>query len=287
MPPDVAHVLHDATRALAAAGVDAQDARLEGEVLLAYALGVTRARVLASLREPLDDAGAARFSSLLARRRTREPLSYIIGEREFYGLSIAASPHVLIPRPESELLVEIAMEACQSGKSRVADVGTGSGCLAIAIALHAPGTRIDAIDASPDALGIARQNAERHGVVDRLTLRKGDLLEGVGIFDVIVANLPYVGASEWAALAPEVRDFEPREALVGGPRGTEAIERLLVQAPQHLAQGGVLAMEIGMTQGAAVSAAARRAFPEAEVCVRTDLAGHDRVVLVRRVGRTM
>lgn len=285
--PTIARTLADATRALTEAGIDAEDARLEAGVLLAHTLGIDRARVLARMRDPLDEAVAARFAALLERRCAREPLAYIVAEREFYGLAVSCGPGVLIPRPESELLVEIALEACRSGTTRVADVGTGSGCLAVAIAAHAPDARVTAIDASAEALALARANVARHDVGARVTLREGDLLAGAGIFDVIVANLPYVSAREWVALAPEVRDFEPREALVGGIAGTEAVERLLAEAPPHLAPGGVLAMEIGATQGAAVSGMARRAFPDGDVCVRTDLAGLDRVVQIRRIGRTL
>lgn len=285
MRSDIAHALLDATQALTAAGIDANDARLEAEVLLGHALRANRARVLASLRDPLDGEAQATFAALIARRGAREPLAYITGEREFYGIAIACAPGVLIPRPESELLVEFAIEACRSGKTGVADVGTGSGCLAVAIAVNAPQARVTAIDASRDALAIARENVARHALGERVLLREGDMLAGDGVFDVIVANLPYVSEAEWATLAPEVRDFEPREALIGGERATEVIERLLALAPAHLAEDGVLALEIGATQGASVMAAASRAFPDASVCVRTDLAGLDRMVEVRRSGR--
>ncbi len=280
----IASLIHDATAQFAAASVD--DARLEAELLLAHALTTDRAHVLARLSDSIDDAANARFSSLLARRLAREPLAYIVGHREFYGIEIACAPGALIPRPETEMLVEIALDEIRTrgGALRIADVGTGSGAIAIAIAANAPNARITAIDASIDALAIARGNVDRRNVADRIELRAGNLLDNAGVFDVIVANLPYVSASEWQTLQPEVRDHEPRTALVGGVEGTEAIEQLLHDAPPHLASGGVLAAEMGATQGERLATVARINFPDAEVCVIKDLAGLDRVLVVRTAG---
>ena len=267
---------------LSAAGID--DARLEAEVLFAHATGSRRSHVLATMRDDAPAAALDAFGRLLTRRLAREPLAYITGHREFYGIDIACAPGALIPRPESEMLVDIAVrEIERRGTSlRIADIGTGSGAIAIAIAKHAPGARVTAIDASSDALDLARKNAQSRGVLARIELREGDLLEGAGEFDVIVANLPYVSEAEWPDLQPEIRDHEPRHALVGGPDGTEVIERLLRQADGHLASCGLLACEIGATQGDAVRGMVQQAFPQGSVDVVRDLAGLDRVVTVRK-----
>jgi release factor glutamine methyltransferase len=276
----VAAIVHRAARSLAAIS---DDARLEAEVLLAYALGVGRSRLLALGDSAPDAIARARFEALLRRRLAREPLAYITGSREFYGVDLACTPAALIPRPETELLVDIALEELRRRPpARVVDVGTGSGAIAIALALNAPGASITAIDASTASIALAARNATRHGVEDRIAFVATHLLDGIREADVMVANLPYVSESDWRALPPEIRAHEPREALVGGATGTEAIERLLASAPAHLAPGGVLAAEIGAAQGGALVAAARARFPDAGVCVKKDLAGLDRVVLIRR-----
>jgi release factor glutamine methyltransferase len=277
----VAELLHDAAGQLAAAGID--DGRLESEVLLAHAMGIDRAHLLAAMREAVPVPASASFASMLGRRLAREPLAYITGRREFYGIDFACGPVALIPRPETEMLVDVALAEVRArgAELRVVDVGTGSGAIAVTIAVCASETRLIATETSPDALAPARENARRRGVADRVELHVADLLAGAGQCDVILANLPYVSESDWRALPPEIRDHEPRAALAGGPRGTEIIERLLRDAPAHLAPGGVLACEIGDTQGNALAAAARSAFPSAQICVEKDLAGHDRVLVVR------
>jgi release factor glutamine methyltransferase len=266
---------------LAAESID--DARLEAEVMLAYALGVDRAHLLARLDDSLHPSQIARFDGLLQRRLAREPLAYVTGVREFYGIPILCSPAALIPRPATELLVDVALEAIRKrdGRARVADVGTGSGAVAVAIAANAPRERVVAIDSSPDALRLAERNARQANVEGRVEARPGDLLAGTEMLDVIVANLPYVTEAQWHTLAPEIRKYEPREALVGGIRGTEIIERLIEQAPQHLLAGGLLAMEIGDAQANRLLERARRAFPRATRRVLKDLAGLDRVLVVQ------
>ncbi len=277
----VAAVVADAEQRLRA--ISGDDGRIEAQVLLAHALGIGRSQLLARLSDDVDGGTAATFERLLARRLAREPLAYIVGRREFYGIDIACAPGALIPRPETEMLVEIALaEARRRGSAtRVADVGTGSGAIAVAIAANAPNARVVAADASNAALAIARGNIERISVGDRIELRRTHLLDACGVFDVIVANLPYVSESDWRELPPELRDHEPREALVGGDRGTEIIEALLASTGAHLTHDGVMALEVGAMQGAEMSAAARRLFPNADVRVETDLAGLDRVVVVR------
>lgn len=279
--PAIALALQSAAAQLTNAASD--DARLEAEVLLAHALGVDRAHLLADLRSSLSPEQAAAFDALLRRRTAREPLAYIVGHREFYGIEIACSPAALIPRPESEMLVELALEEARrrDGEIRIADIGTGTGAIAVAIASTAPNARVVATDVSDGALALARRNVERHGVEARVELRKADLLDGLGAFDVIIANLPYVSEADWRALASELRDREPRTALLGGETGTEMIERMLKQAPEHLAPGGVLAAEIGAAQGEAMLRAARASFPDAAACVMKDLAGLGRVLVVR------
>ena len=279
--PTIAAALVRAENRLAR--IAGEEARIEAEVLLRQALGIDRAHLLARMTEVLSEATASAFDVLLARRLRREPLRYIVGSCEFYGVEIACTRAALIPRPETEMLVEFAIEASsrRGGIVRFADVGTGSGAIAVAIAANAPNATVVATDASADALALAATNVERYGIGDRVTLVKSDLLAGLGEFDVIVANLPYVSESEWIVLEPEVRDHEPKSALVGGATGLEIIERLLEAAPAHLSRGGALALEIGADQGAATTRLARERFPDASICVTKDLVGHDRVLEVR------
>lgn len=277
-----AEAIHSAASRFEAAGID--DARLEAEVLLARALGLDRTHVLASLHQPLDDDDVARFEALVGRRLRHEPLAYIVGHREFYGIEIECAPGALIPRPETELLVDLALqEIAKRGEPiRLADIGTGSGAIAVAVALNAPHVRLLATEVSDDAIAVARRNIARYGLEQRVELRRTDLLDGLRELDVIVANLPYVSERDWQSLAPEIRDHEPRSALVPGPDGTEAVARLLEQARAHLAQHGVLAAEIGETQAELLLSRARAHFPDAEACVIKDFAGRDRVLVVRR-----
>jgi release factor glutamine methyltransferase len=269
-------------RRLHASGVE--EPLLEAQLLVAHALDISRARLLARLNEPPCRLDAAALESLVRRRETREPLAYITGRREFYGLDFAARSGVLIPRPETELLVEIAlMRLRRTPMARVADVGTGSGCIAVTLALLARDAEVVATDASADTLAVARENASRHNVADRVSLHEGDLLDGLGRFDVIVANLPYVPESEWADLAPEVRDWEPRKALVGGHAGHEMIAQLLRMAPAHLRVRGLLLAEFGIGQGEALAGVACDMFAEAVVSLRQDLAGRYRVLVVGEV----
>lgn len=279
----IGELLHDAVSGLRAASGD--DARLEADVLLAHVLRTDRAHLLARLDDAVGDDARATFDALLARRVAHEPLAYIVGHREFYGIEFLCGPGVLIPRPETEMLVEMALDEVRGRIAmRIGDVGTGSGAIAVAIAADAPAVRVTAIDASQAALAMARRNVERAGVETRVDLRAGDLLGGQGVFDVIVANLPYVSATEWGLLQPEIREYEPREALVAGPAGTEAIARLLEAAPAHLAPGAILAVEMGATQGPYLLAVARQCFREGQACVKKDLAGLDRVLVVRMGG---
>lgn len=262
-------------------GIDSP--RLDSDLLLAHVLGVNRAAVLARPDRVLTPKELTRFRTLVARRGQREPLAYIVGHREFYGLEFAVGPHVLVPRPETELLVETALGIARGreGPFQIADVGTGSGAVAVTLAHHLPSAMVYALDASADALEVASLNAHRHGVSDRVRCLLGDLLKPLpGSVGLITANLPYVTSEEWQGLAPEIRRYEPRAALDGGPDGLACIRPLLDSAGSHLQRGGSLLLEIGASQGAAVSALARNSFPRARIDLRQDYAGLDRMVMV-------
>ena len=277
----IAETLHCAERALAPVSDD--EARIEADLLLAHVLGVDRAHLLARTADELSHEHADAFDALVARRFSREPLSYLVGTTDFFSIDIVCTSAALIPRWESEMLVGFALEEARSrGRDiRVADVGTGTGAIAIAIAANARNVAVTATDASAEALVLARANIDRNAVGDRVTLVHAQLLDGLADFEVIVANLPYVTEAEWAGLPPEIREHEPRQAIVGGATGLEIIELLLRDAPSHLAPGGVLAAEIGDAQGGAALALGRACFPAAEVCVMKDLSGFDRVLIVR------
>jgi release factor glutamine methyltransferase len=253
--------------------------RLDAELLLAHALGWPRARLLAEGRTTLDNGSRDAFRALLERRAAREPVAYIVAHREFFGLDFAVDRRVLVPRPETELLVELVVQhTSATWQGTIADVGTGSGCLAVALAVNRPRARVFAVDIDPNALDVARQNVARHGVGERLTLLEGDLLGPLPVpVDILVSNPPYTVLSE---IDEGVRRYEPQLALDGGTDGLAVYRRLLAQAPRYLRPAGVVLLEIGATQGDAVAALARAAFPGADVTVHTDLAGHDRVVRI-------
>lgn len=258
--------------------------RLEAEMLLATLLDWNRAQLLAHLDAPLPETIATTFRAWVLRRAAGEPLPYITGRIEFCALEFAVTPAVLIPRPETEMLVELALEHASEtpGATRtIADVGTGSGCIAITLASRLPQARCYAIDLSSAALEVARQNAARHGVLERLHFLEGDLLTPLPEpVDIIVSNPPYIAESEWDSLPLSVRQ-EPALALLAGSDGLDVVRRLLAQAPAKLKPGGSILVEIGERQGAAVLALARQAFARAECTIRTDLAGRDRVLQIR------
>ena len=263
--------------------------RLDAELLLAHALGWDRARLLAYPERPLAQAEGAAFNQAVARRAAREPLAYILGHWAFRDLDLQVNRHVLIPRPETEFLVEQALahlgrrEAAPGGGPGplLADVGTGSGAIAIALARAVPAARVYALDRSADALAVAAANCRRYRVAGRVALIQGDLLSALGApVDGIVANLPYVEEKVVPHLAPEVSRHEPRLALDGGAGGTVVIRRLLAQTPAHLARGGFMLLEIGANQGPEVLALAQATWPAARVSLHQDYAGLDRVVAV-------
>jgi release factor glutamine methyltransferase len=229
-----------------------QSPRLDAEVLLAYARGCKRIELYTTFDQIADDATRAAFRELVSRRAKGEPVAYLVGKREFFSLSFCVTRDVLIPRPETETLVVRMLdlgkaESTAENPRRIADIGTGSGIVAICAAKHLPDAGVVAIDSSEAALAVAKQNATDHGVDNRIEFIHGNLFDAVRQelrFQIIASNPPYVSESELARLAPDVRDFEPRQALVAGPRGTEVIERLIVQAAERLVPGGWLLMEI-------------------------------------------
>jgi release factor glutamine methyltransferase len=221
--------------------------RLDAELIVAHALGIDRTRVIIDGNRPLEPGELARLRELVKRRRGREPIAYLRGEREFYGLRFAVDRRVLVPRPDTEVLVDTALARTQhvSLSMRMLDLCTGSGCVAIAAARQRPTSKVVATDISQDALAVARMNAARLGAYN-VAFVKSDLFAEVrGTFDVITANPPYIPSAEIETLMPDVRDFEPRAALDGGPDGLDFVRRIVEQAPAFLAPGGVLAMEIG------------------------------------------
>ena len=274
-PGSMADALSAATDGLRAAGVDSP--RLDAELLLAEATGRTRAQLAASPEEPLDPAAGRVFADLVRRRLRREPVAYIIGRRAFRRIELAVDPRVLIPRPESELLVELALEL-QPGT--VLDVGTGSGAIALAVADELPEARVVATDIYPETLDVARANAERLGLAGRVRFEACSLPRD-GAFDLVLANLPYVSARDWLALEPELRDFEPRGALTPGPTGLEAIEAMLGELSVVPLQVNAIGLEVGEGQWSIVAELVRRAGFE-PVDVRPDLAGIERVVVGHR-----
>ena len=276
----------EAARRLAEAGIDAGDAAFDAEVLARHALGWDRAAYLARRREPAPARFEEPFEALVARRRRREPVARIVGRREFWGLDFELAPAVLVPRPESELLVETALArlADRIAPWAVADVGTGSGCLAIALARELPHARVTATDISPDALAVARRNAARHGVADRIAFHHGDLLDGLpDPCDLIVSNPPYVPDAVIDTLTPEVRYHEPATALRGGPDGLDTVRRLAAAAADRLRPGGWLVMEVGAGQSGDAAVIAQRTGLQV-VDVRPDLQGIPRAVVMQSEG---
>jgi release factor glutamine methyltransferase len=255
--------------------------RLDAELLLGLALGATRIQLITDAKRELSDHELARFRELVKRRRAREPVAYILGQREFYGRPFRVDRRVLVPRPDTEALVDEALERSRavSMSMRALDLCTGSGCVAITMARERPTACVVASDVSDDALTVARDNALRLGAYN-VALRRGDLFAAVDAawrFDVVTANAPYIAPNEIGELQPEVRDHEPRGALVADEGGLGVTRRIVESAATHLATGGVLAVEVGFGQAAAVRAIFERAS-FVDVRVRRDHARIERVV---------
>jgi release factor glutamine methyltransferase len=268
----VREALAAASDALAAAGVE--DVRLDAELLLAEATGCDRARLAAEPEAAVEAGAARRFGEMVRRRVRREPVAYILGRKGFRGLELSVDGRALIPRPETELLVEIALEL---EPSTALDVGTGSGAVALAVADELPGCEVTGTDTSTAALDLARENAERLEIDGRVRFERGTVPEGRR-FELVLANLPYVREDEWASLAPEITGYEPREALVGGADGVEAIASTVPATVAALEQGASLALEVGAGQaGEVAELLLDLGFGQVEG--RQDLAGIPRVVL--------
>jgi len=271
----------------------AESPRLDAEVLLAHARDCQRIELYTAFEEVASDNVRNDFRALVKKRSEGTPVAYLVGSREFYSLPFTVSPAVLIPRPETELLVVRLLDLAKERKVAspnagdapltIVDVGTGSGIIAICAAIYLPKARVVAIDASEAALEVAKTNADRHKVSDRIEFRLGDLLDGVEEqFDFIVSNPPYVSEAEYDELDKQVRDYEPKQALVGGPQGTELIEKLVVQSESKLTSKGWLLMEISpmIADSVKQNVEANAAFDN--VRVTPDLAKLPRIVETQR-----
>lgn len=279
----VAERLTAARARLEAAGIPPADAALDAEVLARHALGWDRARLLAHAREPEPPNFSDTFDSLVDRRAAREPVAQIIGVREFWERDFEVTTDVLIPRPETEIIIEEALAFAREHPCRTAiDVGTGSGCLAVTIASELDDVHVTATDASAAALAVAERNARRHHVAGRITFLQTDVLRGVsGAADLIVSNPPYVPESDAGHMQPEVLRYEPHVALFGGRTGLEMMRRLFVEARDHLAADGRLVVEFGFGQEAAVRELARTTGWDV-VRIREDLQGIPRTIVLRK-----
>lgn len=283
----VSMLLRDTTERLAHAGIG--DARLEAELLWMTALDTDRTHLYANLRDTPDDSAMHAAAGLLERRLRHEPVAYLMGHREFFALQFHVAPGVLIPRPETEGVVEEALRLLHgrlTGRENVtvADIGTGSGAIAVSVAVNFTEATVYASDISPRALEIAALNAGEHGVSDRVHLVTGDLLTPIPVsVDLILANLPYVMSSEVPTLEPELRLYEPLEAFDGGVDGLALIGQLLADAPRYLKAGGAVVLEMDPRQIDRAKEIGLEAFPGAEVRILPDLAGRPRVLVVEPV----
>jgi release factor glutamine methyltransferase len=294
--PDVEDCLRSGTLLLEQAGIET--AGLDAECLLAHVLGFPRWRLVTECRRRLTPDEFGRYLTLLQRRERREPLAYLVGTREFWSLALLVSPDVLVPRPETETLVEAALDLLRGdGLSPhphspqspvVVDLGTGSGAVAIVLARELPGATVVATDVSRRALRIARSNAEAHGVTDRITFLRGNLWRALdgrdpgGQADVVVSNPPYIPSHVIPTLMPEVQ-WEPRQALDGGPDGLQFHRAIISGAPQRLRSGGFVLLEVGADQAESVARLLEGSRRFADIRVLKDLGGKDRVVAARRL----
>ncbi len=276
-----------ARQRLRAAGISPDEADLDARLLAEHVLGWSTERYLIDARSPATPQFVSEYDALVERRAKREPAAYIVGWQEFWGLPFEVGPGVLIPRPETELVVETALTllnaAPLAANPAIADVCTGSGCVAVAIARERPDVRVTATDISERALAIARRNAERHGVAARVTFVRADLLAGVaGPFDLVSANPPYVPDADRPTLQPEVRDHEPPLALYAGADGLDVIRRLVVEATERLREGGVLVFEFGFGQSDEIAKLISGTRGLRMVELRPDLQGIPRVAVARK-----
>ena len=282
--PSLRNVIQETHRTLESAGIP--DARLEAEVMVMDVMRMPRQSIFAEQESQVSEQQQQSLNAIVERRLTREPLAYILNYREFYGVNLLVNPDVLIPRPETETMVEhalfMALMGMESRELVIADIGTGTGAIAINLAIHLPAARIYATDAYDATLDVAAYNIRMHNVTDRITLLKGDLLEPLPEpVDVIAANLPYLPTDRIPTLQPEVQ-WEPIAALDGGPGGIDLIGRLLEQAAvgDRIKPHGVILLELDPEQIPEARLLATNAFPDAEITVEPDLARLDRLLVV-------
>lgn len=262
------------------------DARLEAEVMVMTVMRMTRQNIFAEQETEVPGSEAQQLAGIVAQRLERTPLAYILGYREFYGVNVVVTPDVLIPRPETEGMVEhtlfMALMGMEARELTIADIGTGSGAIAINLAIHLPAARIYAVDISEPALDVAAYNIRGHSVHDRVRLGHGDLLEPLPEpVDLIVANLPYIPTARIPTLQPEVQQ-EPQLALDGGPDGLDLVRRMLAQAPEKLNSPGIILLELDPEQFPATEALALQHFPDAEITAEQDLTRRDRIMVINR-----
>lgn len=283
---NIGQALNKAEQALREQGID--NPRLDAEVIMAFCLGVERSVLFHEAGSELPERQVRRFDALIARRLDREPVAYITGRKEFWSLDFTVDRHVLIPRPETELLVEKVLECSggmKDGPLTLLEVGTGSGAVAVAIAIERPRASLVAVDISPAALRIARLNARRHGVTDRVHFVCGNLCEPLtGKFDIVLSNPPYIAEEEFSHLADDVRIFEPEAALVSGKEGTEMHRSIIDSSAGCLTGGGRLFMEMGAGQHKRIGSMLKQDGRYDGIVFYRDLAGIVRVVSARRKG---
>lgn len=269
---------------------DIESPRADAEILLAHTLELRRIDLYVQYDKPLTREELARFREMVRRRALREPVAYITGEKEFWSLDLKVAPAVLIPRPETECLVEAALAVLSQDPEahgrKILDLGTGSGAIVLALAVQRPLDEFYAVDRSSSALSIAQENAERHGLSDRIRFLNGSWFEPVGrgdaSFDLIVSNPPYIRRGELADLQPEIRHFEPESALDGGQEGTDCLSHIILGAPHYLRPSGYLLLETGHDQKPLLEELVHRAGCYGEITFIKDYSGHDRVLRLRK-----
>ena len=290
--PTISQAITEGACRLHASGID-QERRTAG-LLLCHVTGIDRTRLLTRSEEQIDETQYLAYLALVARRAAGEPAQYLTGHQEFYGLDFIVTPDVLIPRPETEFLIERVMSLVQDSKQDsplIVDVGTGSGCIAVIVAKQLSRARLIATDASPAALDIARTNAERHGVRDRIEFLVGDLYARLaeggleGAVDVLASNPPYVSEESSELLQREVRDWEPHEALFGGVDGLDFYRRLIAESPHYLKPGGCVVLEIAFSQVDSISEMLKGSAFDLVDTIR-DLQGIPRTLCLRRAALT-
>lgn len=278
---EIKKAVNQATRELAAAGIASP--RLEAELLLTRATGWPRPVVLIHTERPVPEEALAKFRELVARRCRRQPLQQIVGETEFFGLRVLVDENVMAPRPETEVLVEQVIKRWKSGLRTMLDIGTGSGCIAVALASNLPGCSVDAVDISERALETANRNIELHGLAGRVAPILGDLFpRGGQTYDAIVSNPPYIPTGEIDGLMPEVSRHEPHLALDGGGDGLKYYKEIAKELASRLNQSGLLALEVGQGQAGAVAGILKEALQWSSLETVRDLCGAERVVLAER-----